>query len=123
MRRTLLLVAALAALPAAGCHSNPDRPRLLDRLFHRDDDCPSNRAAARGPACDRPSAAACDRPGPTLGAPVSYTGPASGDPYTIGPGAFDARPDNELPSPRIGPPNPAVPTPANPNSLQTGGGR
>ena len=96
--RNLIRVLLLTLPLMAGCKSC-DRPRLLDRLFHRDDDCPSSRAAAR---TDRSCDAACL----SLGAPVSYTVPPTRDPMTLTPpdAGFaqpsPASPANELPPAR-----------------------
>ena len=84
---------------AAGCHCG-DRPGLFERLFKRDDDCPSSRAAARAPG---PCEAQCV----PNGSPVSYTaGPVVGGPVTVLPGDAGtyappraATPADELPQP------------------------
>ena len=72
MRRARLAVLTLPLL--AGCCGDGNRPRLLDRLFHHDEDCPSSRAASR------PAAGRCEAQPVPLAAPVSY-----GAPVLVGP--------------------------------------
>lgn len=101
--RRLGLCAFFLAAGGTGCHSCGDRPRLLDRLFHRDDDGPSSRSSRD---------ADCDRRGPLLGAPVSYSAPIApaGPAFGIDAVPEAAAPANELPSPQyISPPNTPVP--------------
>jgi len=101
--RRLGLCAILLAIGSTGCRScgDRDKPRLLDRLFHRDEDGPSSKSAR--------DAEPCDRRAPLLGAPVSYTTPAQAPVAPAGP-AFapdpipyatpsPAAPANELPLP------------------------
>ena len=97
--RRLGLCAIFLAAGGTGCHScgDRDRPRLLDRLFHRDDDGPSSRSA-RDADCDRDR----DRRSPVLGAPVSYTAPSP----AVGPVIYgtDATPEPAAPANELPPP-------------------
>lgn len=136
------LVAACLLGGSSGCRTCGDRPRLIDRLFHRDaDDCPSRSSrdavSAVKPCNDVASRAGC---ADALGAPmvpsgyaqlhstpvsssmpIYSTAPFTGYPSAVGP-SFNAAPrENELPMPgqRMPPmdlPVPSAPTsPANPN--------
>ena len=95
----------LITLPlTAGCRCG-DRPGLFDRLFHRDEDCPSSRAAASAP---------CPPPCPPLAAPVSYSSEPMSGPITIlpndnGSGFAQPTPTNELPQGSRIPPTPTLP--------------
>lgn len=66
----------LLTLPlGAGCHS-ADKPRLIDRLFHHDEDCPSSRAASRVPGV-------CEAQVAPFAAPVGLRG--MGTPIALAP--------------------------------------
>ena len=128
MIRTLTALTLLSLAP--GCQSCGERPGFFRRLFHGDDDCPSNRAAAR-PACATP-AGYLGSPTPPPGSvpvctPVSfdpnpYQGPYQGGIQPL-PGPSPSRAD-ELPQPGgrlpsqnlpLTPGGSATPRPANPN--------
>lgn len=124
--RPLVILFAVVSLVAgsSGCQTCGDRPRLLDRLFHRDrDDCPSKSsrdgASAVKPCSDVATRGGCgDAPGVSMGAPMVPSGyaqlhstpvsssmpiygsaPFTAFPSTGGP-SFNAPPrDNELPMP------------------------
>lgn len=124
MRPLALLIVAMSLVAgSSGCQTCGDRPRLFERLFHRDrDDCPSKSsrdgASAVKPCNDVASRAGC---ADTLGAPMVPSGysrlhstpvsssmpiyssaPFTGFPSTGGP-SFNAAPrDNELPPPGQG---------------------
>ncbi len=142
--RPLLLLAALGLVAgSSGCQTCGDRPRLLDRLFHKDrDDCPS-RSSRDGASGVKPCGDLATRGGDALGAPMVPSGyaqlhttpvsgsmplysavPFAGFPSTPSPSFNPPARDNELPMPgsqRIPPLDvplpPATPSPANPNTV------
>ena len=124
MRSLAFLIVAMSLVAgSSGCQTCGDRPRLIDRLFHRDrDDCPSKSsrdgASAVKPCSDVASRAGCSD---TLGAPMVPSGysqlhttpvsssmpiyssaPFTAYPSAVGP-SFNASPrENELPMPGRG---------------------
>ncbi len=119
----LLIVAMPFVAGSSGCQTCGDRPRLIDRLFHRDrDDCPSKSrrdgASAVKPCADVATRGGCANSmgapmvpsgyGQLHSTPVSSTMPIySSAPFTAYPSAvgpsFNAPPrDNELPMPGQG---------------------
>ena len=99
--RRLTLTAVLTLPLLAGCCGDGNRPRLIDRLFHHDEDCPSSRAASR------PAAGRCEAQTVPMAAPVSH------DPPIV------VMPTTTLP-PSDGGIEYAPPTAARPNELPPG---
>ena len=113
--RRLAHLAALTLPLLTGCCGDGERPRLFQRLFHHDEDCPSSRAASR------PAAGKCEAQQVPLAAPTSYGAPVQLAPATTIPyeGGNLAQPratrPDELPPPE------RIPAPA--SALGMPGGR